>query len=530
MRSELLKSIERQCVEKLVPPDDGMNISDGGAKVRAEHESLSGYLSDHLSSNELSRPLVVSFSQWEMNTSVVGEIAATLHSMKTNVAVALWADKTPMRDVGWTTSHSLARLFLSPARDQRVARGLRDLGMPRDALCQPPLRRWRPQRDLPVVDSLERSSIRYLEYRGAPVGRAILQVHPDSETPVREDFEWPRRWVEASLESFAYAYDQVWEVVRQRRSTCLVVFNGRFLHDAAAHAAAESHGLPVLSFDFGGNDTDYDLTRDATHDWSALQDRMKKLYSSWDENERDEVGSRWFEDRRHHEDKRNARFVESQVVGRGVELPRDKRIVVFFSSSGDEISELDVDWEKFFYGQPGALAAVAQICRESKDTFLIVRTHPHKRMKARLDVEDWHKAVETADPDMHLDEWSDVDSYTLMDLADVVVTFGSTTGVEAAYAKRPVIVLGPSAYDELECAANPVNANDLRVQISDPERGAWQGAVSYGLMMLRRGFHFEWIRKSPDRLELGGVRLVDSIILVLKWSDWSARRQARRLR
>jgi len=507
-----------------------MKILDAVAKVRAEHESLSGYLNDQLSTSELARPLVVSFSQWEMNTSVVGEIAATLHSMGTDVAVALWANKTPMRDVGWTTSHSLARLFLSPARDQRVARGLRDLGIPRDALCQPPLRRWRPQRDLPVVESTERSCIRDLQYRGAPVGRAILQVHPDSETPVREDFEWPRRWVEASLESFAYAYDQVWEVVRQRRSTCLVVFNGRFLHDAAAHAAAESHGLPVLSFDFGGNDTDYDLTRDATHDWSALQDRMKKLYSSWDENERDEVGSRWFEDRRHHEDKRNARFVESQVVGRGVELPRDKRIVVFFSSSGDEISELDVDWEKFFYGQPGALAAVAQICRESKDTFLVVRTHPHKRMKARLDVEDWHKAVETAGPDMHLDEWSDVDSYTLMDLADVVVTFGSTTGVEAAYAKKPVIVLGPSAYDELECAANPSSAHDLRVLISAPERGVWQGAVSYGLLMLRRGFHFEWISKSKDGLELGKTLLGDSKILVLKLSDWYGRRKSRALR
>lgn len=498
--------------------------------IRAEHGSLPDYLRLHLTSDQLARPLVASFSQWDLNTSVVAEIAATFHSMDLDPTIALWADETPVRDVGWTTSRALARAFLSPARDERVIKALLRFGLPKSAFATPPIRKWKPSAEMPEVTGLNRSAIRTLHYREAQAGRAILQVHPDNQTPVTDDHMWPRQWVQASLDSFAFAYDQVWELIRQRRSTALVVFNGRFLHDAAAVAAAESHGIPVLSFDYGGNDTDFDLTVDATHDWSALQTRMKHLYDSWDPRERDELGSRWFEDRRGHVDERNALFVESQVVGRGIELPEDKKMVVYFSSSGDEISELDVDWGDYFYGQPGALKAVADVCRERDDLFLVVRTHPHKRMKPRRDVEDWHAAVELATPDLHLDEWSDVDSYTLMDQADVVVTFGSTTGVEAAYAKKPVVVMGPSAYDELDCAHRVKTNQELQQALTSRTAGVWAGAVAYGLMMNRRGFLNDHLETAPDGTRsLRGVHLRDSYSVVLKLSDALQQRKKSRL-
>ena len=500
-----------------------MITSEQHAGIRAEHDSLPAYLQSRLTNEQLSRPLIVSFSQWEISTSTVGEIAANFHHMGLPVTVALWADETPVRDVGWTTSHFLARVFLSPARDQRLATALKRLGIPRTNFPKPPIRRWRPQEPLPAINGLNRTAIRQLRYRGANVGRAILQVHPDDQTPITDDHEWPRVWVEACLTSFAYAYDQTRELIRQRDSSCMVVFNGRFLHDAAAAAAATAEGIPVLSFDFGGNETDYDLTVDATHDWSALQTRMKDLYRDWDPLERDRIGSAWFQSRREHADQRNSLFVESQTLGRGINRPQDKTVVVFFSSSGDEISELDVEWGDYFYGQPGALEAVARICHDD-DLFLVVRTHPHKRMKPARDVEDWHAAVARSNPDLHVDEWSDIDSYTLMDQADVVVTFGSTTGVEAAFARKPVIVMGPSAYDELGCASRVKNDQELISAIRSREAGDWPGAVSYGLMMNRRGFHHDHNGCIP-RMVHDSLR--DSIPFVLKLSDWARTRRAK---
>jgi len=500
------------------------------APRRAEHPSLEGYLRGRLTDEQLARPLLVSFSQWDITTRAVAEIAATLHEMGQHPTVALWANDTLVKDVGWSTSRGVSKLLRSSPRDVRVEQGLRALGLPSEAFARPPIAKWAPQGEIPQVNIPHRTGIRALTYRGTPMGRAILQVNPDRETPVTDEFLWPRNWVDACARSYAYAFDQALALMQKIDATCIIVFNGRFLHDFAAGSAGETLGLPVLSYDFGGNDTDFDLTIDATHDWSALQRRMLTMYEHWPSPERDEIGSQWFVERMQHVDPRNSLFVESQVIGEGIGKEEGTRIIGFFSSSGDEISELDLDWAEYFHNQPEALKSIAEICRDLPNTKLLVRTHPHLRVKPRLDVRDWHAAVEAAGPDIHLDEFSPIDSYTLMRQVDVVVTYGSTTGVEAGFAKRPVVVLGPSAYDELGCAVRPQGIEGLRQAIEQPSVGSWEGAVAYGLMMRRRGFLHKHVTSTPDgRWSLGGVPLDDASPTVLKVSDVLGRWQRRRL-
>ena len=498
--------------------------------LRAEHASLTEYLKEHTTIHERARPLIPSFSHWEFTTAIVGEIAATFHSLGSDVTVALWGNHTPVHDVSWTTDERIARLGISPSRAIRLKRALAGVGLPDAAFASPPLRKWRPAQDVPEVTSLNRCGIRKLEYRGAAVGRAILQVHPDDDTPITDEHLWPREWVETSLRSFAWAFDQICELIEQRRSSLVVVFNGRFLHDAAALAAAEAYDLPVLSYDFGGNETDFDLTRDPTHDWSALQQRMLAMFESWDEADRQAVGSSWFEERRHHSDPQNAKFVESQRRGNSLDIDSSGPLIVFFSSSGDEVSELDLDWSEYFYGQSGALQAVVSAVNEIPNATLAVRTHPHLRHKPRKDVEEWHRDVEQAQPHVHVDEFSDIDSYTLMDQADVVVTYGSTTGVEAAYAGKSVFVMGPSAYDELGCVTRVTSHEELLRALVERPVGSQDGALAYGLMMNRRGFQNEFVTTTDTGMVLGGVSLKDSRPLVLHVSNALKNRQLRKRR
>ena len=161
---------------------------------------------------------------------------------------------------------------------------------------------------------------------------------------------------------------------------------------------------------------------------------------------------------------------------------------------------------------------------------LVVRTHPHKRLKAERDVADWFAAVEAAAPDLHLDQHSSVDSYALMQQADVVVTYGSTTGVEAGFLERPVIVMGPSAYDELGCAVPVHDEGELRRALSERRHGTWQQAVPYGLMMKRRGFAYRYLNVAQDGTRsLAGVPLVEPRPLVRHLSHAIKQRALRRL-
>jgi hypothetical protein len=496
-------------------------------RVRAEHESLDAYLRGVLTSEQLARPLLVSFTQWDFAVGAVAETVTTLMSMGADVSLALWSDETPVRDVGWQVNHLIARAFRSPSIDQRLREALIAAGLPGRAFAAVD-RRWSPSSPLPAISGTSRLQIRGLTYRGAPMGRGILEVPPHPDVPVTDDYHWPRRYVEEAARSYAFVYDHAVRIMQERKTTCMFSYNGRFLHDSAVVAAAEAHGLPVLAYDTGGLDTDFDLTIDATHDWSALQRRMKAMYAAWPAPARDEIGGAWFIDRAEHAEAANEKFTGEQVLGRGIERDPHEVTVTYFSSSGDEIAELDLDWADYFGGQEGAVLAVAEACRALGYRF-VIRTHPHKRFKPRRDVQDWHAAVSRAAPDLHLDEHSDVDSYTLMRQSDVVVTYGSSTGVEAGFAERPVIVMGPSAYDELGCAVRVRTAAELKSALVERRHGHQKDAIPYGLMMKRRGFSYAFVDRMADGTRsLADVAIIEPHIMVRHLSHFLNRLRTRR--
>ena len=480
-------------------------------ETRAEHDSLEVFLKASLTDEQRKNVLFVSFTQWDFALAALADTATCLHQMGSDVTLAFWTNKTPMHDTGWSVNDKVAKLFASPARDQLVRDALIDSGIPKSSLAKPPIKSWKPAQPVPITRAMNRSEIKALTYFGSPMGRAMLQVRTLTETPVTDAYFWPERLLRLAAHSYAFAYDQTTVLIKERGVTAVVVYNGRFLHDRAASAAAQALGVPVLYYDTGGIDTDFDLTDSVTHDWTDLQRRMLKLYEQWPKEQRDEVGGSWFQERLNHTASDNALFTEAQVIGSSIDRPDADCLVVYFSSSGDEIAELELDWDQFIGAQPEALKFLADECRKRDGYQLVVRSHPHKRRKPKQDVIEWLEAVEVASPDIHLDPHSPVDSYALMRQADIVVTYGSTTGVEAAFAGKRVIVLGPSAYDQLGCATLAGTQAELSAALDDRNPGSWPGAVSYGLMMRRRGFNFEYVKRGPDNsFSLGGKVFADS--------------------
>lgn len=497
--------------------------------LHAEHDSLEEYLSEVLTTAQRKNVLLTNFNHWIFAQGAMADTALVLNHMDSKVFLAFWANRTPMLDVAWATSPTIASIFRRPSREQGIQKALLNGGIPGENFLLPPIRGWKPRTEILIPEVLNRTNIRRMRYREADLGRAILQVHPSTETPLTDAFLWPRKWVKQAARSFAYVYDQTLEVVDRQGITAIAVYNGRFLHDRAVAAAAQSRGIPILSYDLGGLDTDFDLTIDETHDWTALQTRMLSMYESWDPVDRDTLGSTWFTQRTQHLDPSNKLFVEAQEIGKSIDLPSDRTSVVYFSSSGDEIAELDLDWDSYFGGQENALRLLAQECRE-RNYFLVVRSHPHKRFKPKEDVAEWMATVESIKPDIHLDPYANVDSYTLMRQANIVATYGSTTGVEAAFADKPVVVMGPSAYDKLGAAVGVCNLEELSQALQDANPGSRSGAIAYGLIMMRRGFHYRYVERVNDNiLNINGIVIEDSSQLVRNLSHLKARIRRRNL-
>ena len=55
----------------------------------------------------------------------------------------------------------------------------------------------------------------------------------------------------------------------------------------------------------------------------------------------------------------------------------------------------------------------------------------------------------------------DIDTYKLMDIADKVISFGSTTGIEATFWGATSILFGKSFYMHLDAAYQPNSYNCL---------------------------------------------------------------------
>lgn len=497
--------------------------------MRAEHESLVEYLTETLTAAERRAFGLISFSQWTFTVGAVVETGLAARELGAEVVFGFWADETPLKDTGWRASRTIARLLGSRTRDQNAEKALLAAGFQRKNFARPPIRRWRPTDMPPVPSRLTRSAVRSLTYRGSGMGRSILQVHPDKNTPIRDDYEWPRAYVEAAMRSYAWAFDQAQLLIRERDLSTVAVYNGRFTHDRAVAAAAEQMGVKVLYYDTGGYETDFDLTTASTHDWVDLQRRMGAMFDAWDPQERVAIGRQWFENRQNHADANNSLFTGIQVVGHVDELPESERLVVYFSSSGDEIAELELDWDEYLGSQEQALIALADVCRATPGTRLVVRTHPHMRLKPKADLADWLTAVERASPDAHFGPESSVDSYTLMKRADLVATYGSTSGVEAAFLGRPVIVMGPSAYDLLGCAHRIRRSSQLPAVVVDPPASDAGKALPYGLMMERRGFMNHYLTGRGEQAQLGDVPLKEASDATRKISDLMKRRELQKL-
>lgn len=487
-------------------------------RVQTEHESLAKFLTKNLSANERSSVAVLSFNQWPWTTGAVIETAVAAHLIGSVVTVGFWCDKTPLKDTGWSTSHRITRFTRSTSIEASAKALIQQAGVPDSAFVDPPIHRHRPHATV-LPDRLTRSAIRSLEYCGSDMGRSILQVHPNNNTPIREDFEWPRRWVRAAVRSYAWVFDQTQALIERRGITTIVVFNGRFTHDRAAAAAAESMGVKVLYYDYGGLETSFDLTHTNTHDWNSLQERMQIMWDSWGDD-REAIAREWFENREKHQESGIEAFVGMQEHNHLPDLPEDHELMVFFSSSGDEIAELDLDWTTYFDSQENAVRTLARIFSGMDHTTFVVRTHPHMLTKPADDRMRWIAAVNEIGENVHIPPDSPTDSYALMRAATRIFTYGSTTGVEAAYRGMPVAVLGPSAYHLLGCVTPLESEDAIRQWITDTPTCDPTKALPYGLMMQRRGFNLEWLSKDKEgALVRNGTHLADATPMARKLSD-----------
>ncbi len=259
-------------------------------------------------------------------------------------------------------------------------------------------------------------------------------------------------------------YELTLRLIERLRIDLVVLFNGRLASVRGIRRASEAKGIRWWVHERGARLDKFAIYECSTphqpssyrawvDDWWGWSADGEQRAATFLQNRRAGVQTNWFV------------FTRKQQAG--ALPPRDsRRRVVFFTSSEDEMAAIG---DEFAPDSPLCVQAVAlrelgQACRDAGHE-LVVRFHPNTPQGEQHLTAAAHQAA-----DIVCTPQSQVDTYALMDSADVVLTHNSTAGLEAAASGKPAFYTGRNIFEGCASMRRVKSRLDLRAAM-DSQHG-----------------------------------------------------------
>jgi hypothetical protein len=296
------------------------------------------------------------------------------------------------------------------------------------------------------------------------------------------------------LDDFFDVYENANELIKRTNPDLIYTFNGRFSNYHAILCAAHTSGVSVKIHERGCCKDKYVVYDHMPHDSHRIQQKVVEYWQNAGE-ERKKLGVEFFLDRRKGQPKDWYSFTKLQKDGKLPVIPAGKRICTYFSSSDDEFVAVgDIFKSDVWQNQMEAVLHLINVFRSRKNDHLVIRLHPHLLMKSKVDRDAWTALTRFDHITVILPD-SDISSYALVDLSSIVLSFGSTVGIEAVFWGKPSILLGPSFYNELGCCHVVSGVDDLERYLEDADLSVdASSALLYGYYFNTFGNEFEYYR------------------------------------
>ena len=350
----------------------------------------------------------------------------------------------------------------------------------------------------PLPTSLEKlNDLKSSSIDGFPVGKYLAS---SLITLTRNSQANPARYMWL-LESLNFAF---WEAEAQtsrmfalHKYDEVVLFNGRFAESGGILLAAEKFGVKPLFHERGGFEGRTYFFQDwRPHDQLRAGREALLAWQSLSETEKAEA-SRGVAERlkKAREDGGFGRVRFGSLES--YSSASTKALVVFFTSSEDEFESVaGIEPGPAELSQFDAAIELSRACQQL-DLEFIVRIHPHIRQKSHDDQHRWDHELEGNLVTGQVIKSDDgVDSYSLVDMASVVVVWQSTVGLEAVYAGKATVALSDTAYassgTDLICISTKSISQTIKKSLSyqpDPD-----SAVPFAHYLGHGGSSFQFLR------------------------------------
>jgi hypothetical protein len=313
---------------------------------------------------------------------------------------------------------------------------------------------------MPDIDSI--AELRGFTYKGYSCGlsslSSLVSILKESQPDINEHKNLLNRIIKSGI----FIYEFIHKILLSKKPDLVYLYNGRFANNRAILDACIELGTPFLIHERGANRNKYSLRNYMPHDLKRVKEEIINFTLNVGLNQLKEIASHFYEDRRNGVEQSWRSFIKEQTKGLSIGTNvLGKKVITYFSSSEDEYVAVGdiVKWDRW-PNQYSAIKDLISIIKKYSNLELIIRIHPHLSFKARSELKFYHE-LEVI-PNLKL-IWPDdkVDSYEQLEKSDVIVTCGSTVGIESVYWGKPSICLGPSRYDHLDAVYLPTNKEEL---------------------------------------------------------------------
>ena len=341
---------------------------------------------------------------------------------------------------------------------------------------------------------------------GVDVGRSALSSVISLLREPKPDIARYEGLIKLNLISAARVYFSLHNHLRELQPDKFILFNGRFAQLRPALGAARKLGIETYVHERAGVLDRYSLTRNSsTHDIESIKSEIDRISTEtyMDFIEREKLATEWYEERRNNKPQGWESFTATQMWGHLPELAPDKLNLVIFNSSEDELEAFS-EWRNPYYtDQNEGIERI--ITRLDTERFRIfIREHPNLTGLDNSQTKRLRELAQAYPQLTVIPADSPVSTYSLIDASDIVLTFGSTVGIEAVYRKKPSFLMGRAFYEDLGCCICPNSHEDLVAKLNSfadgcremmPEEASCHRAVVlYGLFNKLWGRTFRYVK------------------------------------
>jgi hypothetical protein len=301
----------------------------------------------------------------------------------------------------------------------------------------------------------------------------------------------------------SYYLSQIFDryIIPEIKPDLVYIFNGRISITAPVVDVCKKNNIRFNTHERGGQINSYWLIKDTIpHDVENVYREIEEVSGKLTNTEFNNIGSKFYIDRRNRVEQGWFSFTTAQ---RSNLLPQSlsesRTNIMIFNSTIEEFAAVK-GWEKplfLFEDEIDALSTILDHYKDDRSKMFYLRVHPNLKgfnntqTRQLKELSEKFRNIELIAPE------SPIDSYSLLDKSDKVLTFGSTIGIEATYWNKPSIQLGMAFYNKTGSVYIPKTKEELYEMLdSNLAPLDRNGAYKYGIWELSRGIVFKYFKQT----------------------------------